>query len=127
MHASLRGFSATLVSSLLVGVCVIGHAPSVEAHAVLMSATPAAKSVVSGPDVSVALRFNSRIDGKRSRLWVVLPDRSVRVLQLAPQEAPEALSSGASGLTSGDYRIRWQVLASDGHITRGEFAFRVSR
>jgi methionine-rich copper-binding protein CopC len=29
-------------------------------------------------------------------------------------------------LLPGEYRLRWQVLASDGHITRGEISFAVS-
>jgi methionine-rich copper-binding protein CopC len=29
-------------------------------------------------------------------------------------------------LLPGEYRLRWQVLASDGHITRGEIPFAVS-
>jgi methionine-rich copper-binding protein CopC len=28
-------------------------------------------------------------------------------------------------LAPGDYRLRWQVLAYDGHITRGEIPFTV--
>jgi len=30
------------------------------------------------------------------------------------------------GLAAGAYRLRWQVLASDGHITRGEIPFTVT-
>jgi methionine-rich copper-binding protein CopC len=29
-------------------------------------------------------------------------------------------------LAAGAYRLRWQVLASDGHITRGEIPFTVT-
>ena len=28
-------------------------------------------------------------------------------------------------MKAGDYVLRWQVLATDGHITRGELHFRV--
>lgn len=100
-------------------------APSLFAHAVLLEAKPEMNSTVEGPDVVVRLRFNSRIDGKRSRLTLVLPDRSARGLDIEKQDAPEILSSSVRGLASGAYRLRWQVLASDGHITRGEFLFQV--
>jgi len=30
-------------------------------------------------------------------------------------------------LTDGNYRLQWQVLATDGHITRGEFSFEVRK
>jgi methionine-rich copper-binding protein CopC len=35
------------------------------------------------------------------------------------------LQSRIQGLERGEYVLRWQVLASDGHITRGEVPFRV--
>jgi methionine-rich copper-binding protein CopC len=101
------------------------NAPSADAHAILVEATPAAKSTVAGPDLAVRLRFNSRIDGPRSRLTLALPDGSSRALALEPQTAPEVLTAKAAALRSGAYKLRWQVLAADGHITRGEVPFRV--
>ena len=35
----------------------------------------------------------------------------------------DTLASQAQDLRPGEYRIRWQVLASDGHITRGDIPF----
>jgi methionine-rich copper-binding protein CopC len=99
--------------------------PAVLAHAILLAATPAAGSIVNGPDVDVRLRYNSRIDGARSHLDLVLPDKQVRPLKLAAQEAPDTLTAKAAGLAAGAYRLRWQVLAADGHITRGEVPFQV--
>jgi methionine-rich copper-binding protein CopC len=95
------------------------------AHAVLVEATPAINASVPGPDIAVQLRFNSRIDAARSQLSVVLPGQSVRPLPLAPQTSPETLNSRVTGLGSGTYRLRWQVLAADGHITRGEVPFQI--
>jgi methionine-rich copper-binding protein CopC len=95
------------------------------AHAVLLEATPGANSAIAGPDVDVQLRFNSRIDAGRSRLTVVLPDKSVRALALESQSSPATLTSRATGLASGSHILRWQVLAADGHISRGEVPFAV--
>ena len=95
------------------------------AHAILVKASPAAKSTVHGPDLAVHLRFNSRIDGARSHLSLELPDKSVRDLTVDSQEAPEILAAQVKGLAAGSYRLRWQVLAADGHITRGEIPFQV--
>jgi methionine-rich copper-binding protein CopC len=41
--------------------------------------------------------------------------------------AVATLTSQAQALNPGEYRIRWQVLASDGHITRGEIPFQVTQ
>jgi methionine-rich copper-binding protein CopC len=106
--------------ALLLTIASIGLA-----HAVLLEATPAANGAVSGPDIMVHLRFNSRIDRSRSRLALVLPDRSIRVLSLGDQSSPAILNARATGLSRGSYRLEWQVLATDGHISRGEVPFQV--
>jgi len=100
-------------------------APAVLAHAILVEASPAAGSTVGGPDLAVRLRFNSRIDGARSRLILVQPDKQERTLTLDEQPGPALLTAKVAGLAPGTYRLRWQVLAADGHITRGEVPFRV--
>jgi len=96
------------------------------AHAVLLESNPALKSAVSGPDVPIKLRFNVRIDTLRSRLTLIRPDGSAQPLELSKQTPADTLSAEATGLAAGAYRLRWQVLASDGHITRGEIPFTVS-
>ena len=94
-------------------------------HAVLVDAKPAINGSVPGPDIDVELRFNSRIDAARSRLTLVLPNEKLRPLSLLASATPATLDAHATGLGSGDYRLRWQVLAADGHITLGEIPFRV--
>jgi methionine-rich copper-binding protein CopC len=94
-------------------------------HAILLKATPAVNQVVSGGSTRVEFRFNSRIDAKRSKLTLVGPDARERTLTIADQSSPDTLSSQATDLTPGSYIVRWQVLAQDGHITRGEVPFRV--
>ena len=96
-----------------------------EGHAILKTSSPAANSTVTGPDVPIVLKFNVRIDAGRSKLQLLRPDNSQTALVLDKQEAPDTLSSKATGLAAGDYKIRWQVLAPDGHITRGEIPFTV--
>jgi len=105
---------------------VLALVTEVSGHAILMEATPAANATVAGPIITLRLRFNSRIDAARSRLIVVLPDYSSRKLALAPQPSPDTLISRADGLKRGAYKLRWQVLAADGHITRGEIFFKVN-
>jgi len=105
---------------------LIGPGRVAVAHAVLVEATPAADSAVAGPDVAVKLRFNVRIDRSRSRLTLALPDGRTTALKIADEGAPDTVSARATGLGPGAYRLRWQVLAADGHITRGDLPFRVS-
>jgi copper resistance protein C len=99
---------------------------SAAAHAILVESTPSLKSTVAGPDVSMKLRFNVRIDALRSRLTLIHPDGSAQALEISKQTPADTLSAEATGLAAGAYRLRWQVLASDGHITRGEIPFTVA-
>jgi methionine-rich copper-binding protein CopC len=110
---------------LLVAEAFLIVAPAA-AHAVLLESTPSLKSAVPGPDVPIKLRFNVRIDALRSRLTLIHPDGSAQALEISKQTPVDTLSAEATGLAPGAYRLRWQVLASDGHITRGEIAFTVA-
>ncbi len=112
---------------LLAVVAVFFVATPVSAHAVLLESNPSLKSVVSGPDVPIKLRFNVRIDALRSRLTLIRPDGTAQALEISKQTPADTLSAEATGLAAGAYRLRWQVLASDGHITRGEIPFTVAR
>ena len=85
---------------------------------------PAAKGRLVGPAVAFTLTYNSRIDKERSKLTLTSPDKSVRTLAIAPGGPPDVLSASAD-LVAGGYVLRWQVLAIDGHITRGDLPFDV--
>jgi copper resistance protein C len=118
----------TIVAAALILVLVLTLKVRMAAgHAVLLETSPAANARVQGPDVAVRLRYNVRIEAARSRLSLLMPDNSVKSLAIAEQPSPDTLTAQATGLQPGEYRLRWQVLASDGHITRGEIPFTVAR
>ena len=95
------------------------------AHAIIVAAEPAVDAVLHASTAQVKLRFNSRIDADRSRLTLMSPDGAARMLSLAPADGPDVLTATMDGLAPGRYRLRWQVLAIDGHITRGDIPFTV--
>jgi copper resistance protein C len=111
-----------MVVTVLVGV-VLPRA--LYAHAILVRSTPAAHAVVSGSALAIELHFNSRIDGGRSKLVLNAPDGKEVSLGRLGQPAPDTLISAAPHLVSGAYALHWIVLASDGHISRGEILFMV--
>lgn len=100
-------------------------AASLHAHAILLESSPAVHATVAGPDLAIRMRFNVRVDVIRSRFTLVYPDTIARPLSLDKQQAPDTILSRVSGLVPGAYSIRWQVLAPDGHISRGEIPFKV--
>src|SRR4051794_28254288 len=55
-----------------------------DAHAVVVSATPAINAPIAPGDLDVRVQLNSEIDRKRSRLLLQAPDASVTNIELVP-------------------------------------------
>ena len=106
-------------------VILVGVAIPLWAHAILMESKPSANSIVNGPDLPIWLRFNVRVDGKRSRLMLVSKDGASITVPAPKQTAPDILESQVAGLKPGGYKLQWRVLASDGHMSSGELPFTV--
>ena len=123
MHSkSPRWFASAVIVFVVV---LLAGSRSALAHAVLVSSTPQKNAAVSGPDITINLKYNSRVDGARSTLSLLKPDGTVERIGTPAQPAPDVLSATGHGLAKGTYVLRWQVLATDGHITRGEVPFQV--
>ena len=114
--------SAYGLAALLLGAA-LGLSPfSAFAHAIVVAASPSPNAQVKAPDVPIQLRFNSRIDHERSRVSLLRADGRAETVPLETS-APDTLAGKLQGLPPGKYRLRWQVLAVDGHITRGDIPF----
>jgi methionine-rich copper-binding protein CopC len=113
---------------LIVGLCLaFAASPQAVAHALIIESSPAIDSSVAGPQFDITLRFNSRLDQQRSRLTLIGADATEHRLTLSPAGAPDVLQAKAADVAPGTYKLRWQVLAIDGHITRGDIPFRVTQ
>ncbi len=120
-HALRRAFAYVFIPLIL----IVGAAAPLWAHAVLMDSKPKANATVAGADLPIWLRFNVRVDGSRSRVQLIAPDGASAKLDPLKQPTPDTLESHTTGLKPGAYKLQWQVLASDGHISRGEVDFTV--
>jgi methionine-rich copper-binding protein CopC len=96
------------------------------AHAVLVKSEPTAGASVPAGKLDISFHYNSRIDRSRSRLTLIGPDHDQTILKLVPSGPPDLLQASAQLTTPGAYVVRWQVLAVDGHITRGDLPFTVT-
>ncbi len=109
----------------LLGSALAAPLPAL-AHAVLIDSTPAPNGHVPAGPLAIVFRYNSRIDAGRSKLTLTAPgsDGGTTTRLAAHGEGADLLDASAT-LTPGDYTLHWQVLAIDGHITRGNVPFTV--
>jgi copper resistance protein C len=96
-----------------------------QAHAIREESQPPAGGSIPAGAVTLRFRYNSRVDRARSRLTLTRPDHSQVVLPIDPDGPPDIMTTQAE-LAPGTYSVRWQVLAIDGHITRGDVPFTVT-
>ena len=119
-------FTSCCVATFFTVCSIAALTPRVAwAHAVLVSAQPGDNSTVAGPDVAVLLKYNSRIDMEHSTLVLLSPGGKLEKIAIAGQPTPGLLSASLTGLVKGAYELRWQVLAIDGHVTRGKVLFQI--
>ncbi len=76
---------------------------------------------------TLTIRFNNRIEKPLSRLRL-FGERGAPIPLAAPDaDGPaDRLTVALPPLAPGTYRVRWQVLSTDGHIVDGDFSFRVA-
>lgn len=120
MRKSLRNLTAALAFGLAVAA-----PPAALAHAVVMKAQPALGQQVAAGPLTIRLEFNSRIDKERSKLELTAPDGAKTEIPMDLDGEPNVLTAATAALPAGAYSLRWQVLAIDGHITRGDIPFTV--
>jgi methionine-rich copper-binding protein CopC len=121
--------SLVLFSLVLAFLLYTGITPSIGADAILISSTPAANGTIEGPDLSIKLRFNVKIQARGSKLAVVSAvGQETKVPIIAPLSdtgGPLAVAGRITGLQPGAYRLRWHVLGIDRQVSQGEIPFTV--
>jgi copper resistance protein C len=119
-------FTPRFVATFVIACGLALFAPQAAlAHSILVSSQPQVDSTVSGPEVAVLLKYSSRVDAGHSTLTLLDPDGKVEKVAIQGEPEPGVLTAKLTGLVKGAYVLRWQVLAMDGHITRGKVPFQV--
>ena len=99
--------------------------PAAFAHVIVVSSQPAAHAVVPAGELAVRLQFSGRIDRARSRLALIGPDGAQVPVPITGDDAHGTVTATTHAMATGDFRLHWQVLSLDGHVTRGDVPFRV--
>lgn len=109
----------------LFGALAIVAATQAQAHAHLVSASPADKAAVTSP-TEIALRFNEKLESKFSGFEVA--DSKGAAIKLKTSVAKDGMTiigAPAKSLTPGAYKVKWHAVAGDGHRMEGTYSFTV--
>ncbi|NKI22005.1 hypothetical protein HFN20_12370 [Paenibacillus dendritiformis] len=113
----LLGIAALLLSLLL-------HPLTVSAHANLASSKPLADAELDTAPTEIRIAFTEGIDAKLSSL--TLWDEDGREIGGAVSgEGGDTLVKALPELKNGVYKVKWQVLSVDTHVTEGSYRFAV--
>jgi copper transport protein len=108
---------------------LLGAASPASAHATALGTEPASGSTVETSPDRILVRFGSPVEISLGALRLV-DEKGANVAIGAPEHPGGEVNSVAasvSNLADGGYVAVYQVIASDGHLTRGAFTFQVGR
>jgi copper transport protein len=95
------------------------------AHATLMHTIPSFRERLDSPPRVVRLVFSEGVDPVARSVRVYTAGGRVVSEQAHTMPDPRAVEVSLKHLGRGGYTVRWQVLASDGHVSSGVFTFGV--
>ena len=113
---------------LAVGLLAGGATP-VFAHAHLKSTQPAAGSTVEKPPTELMLQVTEELEVPFCKVQLVdASGHRLDLLDVAHDAAdPGVLHVALGPLSSGRYEVVWRVVAVDGHMMTGTYAFTVAQ
>jgi len=114
----------TRLAGLAAALAFVG-ATQAQAHAHLVSTTPAEKTTVASP-TAITLRFNEKLEPKFSGFEVTDPRNVVVKLKTSvAQDGVSLVGAPAKALSPGAYKVIWHAVAGDGHRMEGTYSFTV--
>ena len=108
---------------------VVTGSTRIEAHAFLERAEPAVGSTVPTSPGEIRIWFSEKIDSAFSTIRVFdASGRQVDKRDVHPDRSNQALlRTSLPPLQAGTYKVVWRVAATDTHVTKGSFTFRLIR
>jgi copper resistance protein C len=116
-------FKKALVAFALGGVIAAGPCA---AHAKLQSSSPAANALLSEAPKTLTLKFNEAAQLAVVKLVSEGKEIALPVDKAAPPS--QSFNLPLPALAQGKYTVQWAaVAADDGHVTKGTFAFSITK
>ena len=123
-----RSIALLWLQALIVALVVLSQIPA-RAHAVLVESSPRDNASVKESPKRVVLRFDAKIEKKVTQI-TLLDAKGDKVALPKPPHGyggtPDQLVIPLPKLRPGAYQLRYQVMATDGHISPGLIRFTVA-
>jgi methionine-rich copper-binding protein CopC len=118
---SLKPFASAACAAGL--ILAAGQA---QAHARLLSSTPAADTTVVPPQ-KLALHFSEKLEPKFSAVELMKADGAkIEIKSSVLSDDPKTIEGDlAAPLQHGSYMVMWHAVSADGHRTQGDYNFTV--
>lgn len=101
-------------------------AERVHAHAVVTESSLASEPIRPHKPTTVVLMFNSNVELKLSRIFLVSAGDVYRPLQAEKGKKPGEVRIQMPALEPGEYALKYKVFAADGHFTENAIRFNVA-
>jgi methionine-rich copper-binding protein CopC len=114
------------VIALAAATALLAAATGAQAHAHLVSATPAANAAVAAPKI-LSLTFSEKLEPKFSGVDLMTANgKPVAVKSSVAAKDRKTITAALSApLAAGSYMVMWHVVSADGHKMKGDFSFTV--
>ena len=115
-----RVFSLAAVA----GAAALLGATAADAHAKLVSSSPAANTTVSAPK-QLVLKFNEKLQRKFSGADLAMPGMAMPAKGSVAKDGKTMIVKPTAALMPGAYSVKWHAVTSDSHRMQGTYSFTV--
>ena len=113
-------------AAALLGLGLLAHGPTTLAHAVVTASSLTSEPVKARHATRVALFFNSNVELSLSKVFWVSAGDVYHPAEIARGKKPGELLIQIPPLEPGEYAIKYNVFAADGHLTEATLRFHVA-
>ena len=91
----------------------------------MLQSFPTARAVVTGHNAQYAVRFDTVVNHRISRLTITRQGQVAQNLQVILHSDPKSLTASAPRLPPGEYELHWSAVAMSGETNEGAVSFTV--
>lgn len=111
-------------AAALAAIAALFAAAQAQAHAKLVSSTPAEGASVAAPK-QLVLKFSEKLQPKFSTARLTKSDAEMAVKTVVSDDRTTLTVSPGQALSPGAYKLHWQVVTADTHKMQGDVSFTV--